>query len=83
MRNPSELRRVLEKANLLPLERQAVQNYADEYRRQSGIDLWVVLSKENCEDPILKTLLTWDMRQARRLSILLFSRDPVLGPCAA
>ena len=89
MRNLSELRRVLEKANLLPLERQAelssrvlaqrLQTVLPWAMEQSGIDLWVVLSKENCEDPILKTLLTWDMRQARRLSILLFSRDPVLG----
>jgi len=42
---------------------------------RSGIDFWIVMGKENCEDPILKTLFTWDMPHARRISMLAFHYD--------
>ena len=89
MKTLTELRQILEQANLLPLERQAelasrvlaqrLQTVLPWAMEAADIDFWIVLSKENCEDPILKTLLTWDMRQARRLSILLFHRDEATG----
>ena len=42
---------------------------------ESGMDFWMVLSRENCEDPIIHTLFTWDMPEARRISVLLFHRN--------
>jgi hypothetical protein len=83
------LRGILEQAGLLPLSAQAELSgrvLAQRLRtvlpwamEQSGIDFYVVMSRENCEDPVLKTLMTWDMRQARRLSVLMFYRDPGSG----
>ena len=46
---------------------------------KSGMDMWIVLSRENCEDPIIHTLFTWDMPEARRISILMFHRNPSTG----
>ncbi|MEG0092150.1 MAG: hypothetical protein RSA20_10035, partial [Oscillospiraceae bacterium] len=46
---------------------------------QSKIDFWLVMSRENCEDPIIRTLFTWDMPEARRVSILAFHRDCATG----
>ena len=45
----------------------------------SGFDFWIVLSRENNEDPIHRTLVTWDMPEARRVSILAFHRDSATG----
>lgn len=41
----------------------------------SDIDFWIVMGKENNEDPIMKTLFSWDMTNARRISILAFYYD--------
>lgn len=41
----------------------------------SKIDFWIVMGKENAEDPVLKTMFTWDMPHARRVSILVFYYD--------
>ena len=41
----------------------------------SDIDFWIVMGKENNEDPIMKTLFSWDMPNARRISILAFYYD--------
>lgn len=46
---------------------------------QADADLWIVLSRENCEDPIIRTLFTWDMPEARRISILVFHRNVATG----
>ena len=45
----------------------------------SGFDFWLVLSRENNDDPIHSTLVTWDMLEARRVSILAFHRDSKTG----
>ncbi|NMB20186.1 MAG: M24 family metallopeptidase [Firmicutes bacterium] len=42
---------------------------------RSGIDCWIVAAKENCKDPILKTLYPWDMPDVRRVGILVFQRN--------
>lgn len=40
----------------------------------TGIDFWIVMASEGNEDPITRTLFTWDMRQARRLNAIMFYR---------
>lgn len=42
----------------------------------TGIDMWVVVSREYNEDPVMKTMLPADWLNARRRTILVFYRDP-------
>ena len=51
--------------NLLPL-----------LMERSGIDMWVVMSREYNEDPVLKTMLPADWLNARRRTILVFYNNP-------
>ncbi len=46
---------------------------------EAGVDFWTVIARENHEDPLHKTLYTWDMPLARRTSIMIFCRDPETG----
>lgn len=50
-----------------------------ELMEQSGIDMWVLISREYNEDPVLKTFLPATWLSARRRTILLFYRDPETG----
>jgi Xaa-Pro aminopeptidase len=49
-----------------------VQNYLPEIMRREGIDMWVVISREYNEDPVIKTLLPAEWLAARRRTILVF-----------
>lgn len=81
------MRDKLTAARLWPLEAQAeLSNEVLEARFETvlpwameaaGIDLWFVMGKENCLDPVMKTLFTWDMPNCRRISILAFHYDSV------
>jgi Xaa-Pro aminopeptidase len=42
---------------------------------ETGIDMWVLISREYNEDPVLKTMLPANWLHARRRTILLFYRD--------
>lgn len=42
---------------------------------ETGIDMWVVISREYNEDPVLRTMLPATWLNARRRTILLFYRD--------
>lgn len=44
---------------------------------QADIDMWVVISREYNEDPVLRTMLPSTWLNARRRTILLFYRDKV------
>ncbi|GJJ01625.1 Xaa-Pro aminopeptidase [Duganella rhizosphaerae] len=46
---------------------------------QTGIDMWIVVSREYNEDPVLKTMLPAEWLNARRRTVLLFYRDPASG----
>ncbi|MBO4289850.1 MAG: aminopeptidase P family protein [Lachnospiraceae bacterium] len=46
---------------------------------EAGVDFWAVIARENHEDPLHKTLYTWDMPLARRVSIMIFCRDAASG----
>jgi len=43
---------------------------------KTGIDMWVLVSREYNEDPVLKTMLPAEWLNARRRTILVFYRDP-------
>ncbi|WP_373991588.1 M24 family metallopeptidase [Duganella sp. BuS-21] len=46
---------------------------------QTGIDMWVVVSREYNEDPVLKTMLPAEWLNARRRTVLVFHRDAKTG----
>ena len=76
-------------AQVLPLREQAVvvnQLLAERFdtllpdmMAQTGIDMWIVVSREYNEDPVLKTMLPAEWLNARRRTVLLFYRDPASG----
>lgn len=49
-----------------------VQNYLPNLMRREGIDMWIVVSREYNEDPVIKTLLPAEWLAARRRTILVF-----------
>ena len=42
---------------------------------RTGIDMWVIISREYNEDPVLKTMLPSTWLSARRTTMLVFFRD--------
>jgi Xaa-Pro aminopeptidase len=46
---------------------------------QTGIDMWVLVSREYNEDPVLRTMLPAEWLNARRRTILVFHRDAASG----
>ena len=77
----SVIRNKLESAGLLPLRTQAelsekllrdrLDNLLPRLMDECDVDMWLITAYENNEDPVMKTMLTWDMRTARRLSAIL------------
>ena len=49
-----------------------IQNYLPRLMADIGIDMWIVVSREYNEDPIIKTLLPAEWLAARRRTILVF-----------
>jgi hypothetical protein len=47
--------------------------------KTSGIDMWILISREYNEDPVLRTMLPAEWISARRRTILVFHRDPASG----
>jgi Xaa-Pro aminopeptidase len=72
-------------AQVLPVRDQAVvvnellaerfDNLLPGMMEKTGIDMWVVVSREYNEDPVLKTMLPAEWLNARRRTILVFYRD--------
>ncbi|MYN02614.1 M24 family metallopeptidase [Pseudoduganella sp. DS3] len=47
--------------------------------QRNGIDMWILVSREYNEDPVLRTMLPAEWLSARRRTILVFARDPANG----
>ncbi len=54
-----------------------LENLLPELMDKTGIDMWVLISREYNEDPVLKTMLPAEWLNARRRTILVFYRDKV------
>lgn len=52
-----------------------IQNLLPKLMDESGLDCWVLISREYNEDPILKTFLPAEWLSARRRTILVFYKD--------
>ena len=76
-------------AQVLPLREQAkvvnelladrIEHLLPSLMAKSGIDMWIVVSREYNEDPVIKTMLPAEWLNARRRTILVFSRDSRTG----
>ncbi len=85
----SVMRKKLEEKRILPLKSQGelwseilsdkINNILPKIMEKSGIQFWTVICREYNEDPVFKTLATWDAPHARRLSILSFYLDEATG----
>ena len=74
---------------LMPLQAQADRNVAILKERleqvlpwameEAGFDFWIIAGRENCMDPVLKTLYPWDMLDVRRNGMLAFHRNKATG----
>jgi Xaa-Pro aminopeptidase len=53
-----------------------INNLLPTLMERSGIDMWVIVSREYNEDPILKTFLPATWLSARRRTIIVFYNDP-------
>lgn len=83
------VREKLTRAGLLPLRSQAkVAEKLLQYRlevllpqlmEECGIDLWLIPSYENNEDPVMWTMVPPSVRYARRLTTLILYRNPSTG----
>ena len=79
---------VFAQPNILPMRERAtlinqilddrLQNLLPSLMRREGIDMWVLISREYNEDPILKTMLPANWLSARRRTILVLF-DPGEG----
>jgi Xaa-Pro aminopeptidase len=73
---------ILSHAQVLPLREQArvtdeitadrINNLLPQLMQRTGIDMWVIISREYNEDPILKTMLPATWLSARRTTMLVF-----------
>lgn len=52
-----------------------INNLLPRLMEETGIDMWIIISREYNEDPILKTMLPATWLNARRRTILVFYRD--------
>ena len=80
------LRAHAQQATVLPMDERAkvidqiledrMENLLPSLMAETGIDLWVLISREYNEDPVLKTFLPSTWLNARRRTILVFSHNP-------
>ena len=73
-------------AQVLPLRQQAtvidevlsdrLNNLLPSLMEKNGIDMWVLITREYNEDPIVKTMLPATWLSARRRTILVFYYNP-------
>ena len=73
-------------AQIKPLREQAaivddilndrINHLLPQLMEKTGIDLWVIISREYNEDPVLKTMLPATWLNARRRTMLVFYNDP-------
>jgi len=53
-----------------------INNLLPQLMERSGIDMWVIISREYNEDPVLKTFLPSTWLSARRRTMIVFYHDP-------
>ncbi|MEP6724534.1 MAG: M24 family metallopeptidase [Bacteroidota bacterium] len=77
---------LVSQAQVLPVREQAnvvnellaerLNNLLPALMEKTGIDMWVIISREYNEDPVMKTMLPAEWLYARRRTILVFYNNP-------
>ena len=57
------------------IQKDRIENLLPNLMQETGIDMWVIITREYNEDPIIKTLLPPTWLNARRRTILVFNYD--------
>ena len=58
------------------IQKDRLENLLPELMSKTNLDMWVIITREYNEDPIIKTLLPPTWLNARRRTILVFSKNP-------
>lgn len=53
-----------------------LDNVLPEIMREENLDMWIIICFEYDEDPVYRTLTTWPLDNARRLSVIVFHDAP-------
>jgi len=53
-----------------------LNNVLPSIMRREKTEMWIIICFENSEDPVYRTLTTWPLDNARRLSVLIFHDSP-------
>ncbi|MEM6723771.1 MAG: M24 family metallopeptidase [Bacteroidota bacterium] len=53
-----------------------LDNLLPELMEREGLDMWILISREYNEDPVMKTILPSTWLSARRRTIMVFARNP-------
>ena len=61
------------------IQKDRLENLLPRLMEETDLDMWVLITREYNEDPIIKTLLPPTWLNARRQTILVFSRDKISG----
>ena len=71
-----EILNLKDRATLIEkIQKNRLDNLLPELMSKNGIDMWIIITREYNEDPIIKTLLPPTWLNARRRTILIFSFD--------
>ena len=71
-----EILNLKDRATLIEkIQKDRLDNLLPELMSKNGIDMWIIITREYNEDPIIKTLLPPTWLNARRRTILVFSYD--------
>ena len=71
-----EILNLKDRATLIEkIQKDRLDNLLPELMFKNGIDMWIIITREYNEDPIIKTLLPPTWLNARRRTILVFSFD--------
>ena len=71
-----EILNMKDRATLIEkIQKDRLDNLLPELMSKNGIDMWIIITREYNEDPIIKTLLPQTWLNARRRTILVFSFD--------
>ena len=64
-----------ERAQLIDeIQKERIEKLLPKLMQEQNIDLWVLITREYNEDPVVKTLLPPTLLNARRRTILVFSK---------
>ena len=65
------------------IQKERIEKLLPKLMQEQNIDLWVLITREYNEDPVVKTLLPPTWLNARRRTILVFSKNKSRDGCSS